>query len=173
MKALNWWDRQSPLTGIAIVLGTFLVAALIAAVGRVPETQPTSFIMILTTPAPTMPMPTADLTLAAENAALRARVAELEAERSRPDIVRPASEPQPVYHQMSVQTQPTAGYTAHTTQGEVFIPNDATPVPNGVPYDGPFLVPETTPLAGPRLCEGFGDWRDFDPAYASSPACHT
>jgi len=28
------------------------------------------------------------------------------------------------------------------------------------------------PADAPRLCTGFGDWRDYDANYASSPACH-
>lgn len=67
-----------------------------------------------------------------------------------------------------------AGYVAHTTAGDVFVPNDATPVPNDGTYTGPFLALAATaaPADAPRLCTGFGDWRDYDPAYASSPACN-
>lgn len=66
-----------------------------------------------------------------------------------------------------------AGYVAHTTAGDLFIPDSATPVPAGAVYDGPFLAPAATaqPPSAPRLCTGFGDSRDYDPMFASSPAC--
>ncbi len=75
-----------------------------------------------------------------------------------------------------VQSAPTAepqGYIAQTDQGAVFVPDDATPVPAGATYTGPFLAPVMTPeVSGPRLCTGFHDWRDYDAMYASSPVCH-
>lgn len=30
----------------------------------------------------------------------------------------------------------------------------------------------TVPADAPRLCTGFGDWRDFDAMFAASPVCH-
>jgi hypothetical protein len=176
MNVLNWFDRQSPLTGIAIVVGIFACAALIAAAGRAAgpiAAQPLPPILILSTPVPTV-LPTADTTIAAEIAALRARVAALEAERGAP------VEQQPVetQHLASVQNAPeptTAGpgYTAHTDQGPIFVPDNATPVPAGAVYTGPFLAPNATEApSGPRLCTGFGDWRDYGAMYASSPICH-
>lgn len=180
MKALEWWDRQSPIHALAIVLGVFGLAALIAAVGRVPQTQPTtSFIYVLTTPQPTAPMPTADMRLAEENAALRARVAELEAQNPAPvrDLVDQKPDPdQHLYQVMAQPEQPTEapepGYTAQTDQGPVFVPNDATKVPEDKPYTGPFLQPQLPTPSGVRVCTGFHDWRDFDAAYEASPVCH-
>lgn len=66
-----------------------------------------------------------------------------------------------------------SGYTAQTDQGALFVPDDATPVPTGQPYSGPFLAPAPPSPAGQRLCgpPGFGDWRDYDPMYAGSPVC--
>jgi hypothetical protein len=64
-----------------------------------------------------MGLPTADTRMAEEIAELRARVAELEAERSiftHEDTVQST----PVYQTLA-QEQPTAGYTAHTTQGDI------------------------------------------------------
>ena len=76
----------------------------------------------------------------------------------------------------AVPTAPPEGsYTAHTTEGDIVIPADATPVPAGATYTGPFLAPAATeapPANAPRLCTGFGDWRDYDAMYAASPQCH-
>ncbi len=104
MKALAWFDRNSPMAPLLLVVGTFALAALVAAVGRVPEAviQPTPPLPILYLPTivPTM-QPTPDTQVLLELAALRTRVAELEAERSVPA-------PQPVYVEMAApQAAPT------------------------------------------------------------------
>lgn len=151
MKAIEWWDRQSPIQAIALVLGVFVAAGAIAAVGRVPETTPaTSYIYVLTTPVPTVPLPTADTR---ELEALRARVAELEAQNIHNNIMN--VEPQPVYQTFSAPqatpyiADPQMTYSAAGSTVQIEVPTDA-----------------------PRLCTGFGDWRDYDAMYQSSPACH-
>lgn len=85
----------------------------------------------------------------------------------------PAAAPGAAVLAQSAPTAETPGYVAQTDQGAVFVPDDATPVPAGTSYTGPFLAPAAeTPAQGQRLCTGFGDWRDYDPMYASSPVCH-
>ena len=169
---MNRAEPYSSTTAIVLVLATFILAALVSAMGRAPQPvivpTPALPILYVATAQPTAPPPTPDMAVQQELASLRARVAELEQERQA------APAPEPVsYHQASIEAAPTAGYVAHTTAGDIVIPPDATPVPENVPYTGPFLVPEATePPSGPRLCDGFGDWRDYDPAYAASPACH-
>ncbi len=37
--------------------------------------------------------------------------------------------------------------------------------------DGSTSAEFSVPPGAPRLCTGFGDWRDYDANYASSPAC--
>src|SRR6266545_5240970 len=101
MKAL---DQYSGTVALLIVIGTFAAAALVAAVGRLPEPaiiQPTAPLpIIIATSLPTVP-PTPDTTMLQEIAALKARVAELEAERSVPA-------PEPVYVEMAApQAAPT------------------------------------------------------------------
>lgn len=169
---MNTIERYNGTIALMIVVGTFAAAALISAVGRVPsqEQRTSDFILIFSTPIPTQPLPTADTR---ELEALRARVAELDQEQMTP---RRHPEAQPVYQAMSVEQQPTPapagpGYTAQTDQGPVFIPDSATPVP-ATGYSGPYLAPQLPTPSGPRVCNGFGDWRDYDAAYASSPACH-
>ena len=86
------------------------------------------------------------------------------------------AEPQPITIMVRSGDVPTpAGYIANTTEGPLFVPNDATPVPNDGSYTGPFLAPaasEAPPADAVRYCTGFNDWRDYDPAYAASPVCH-
>jgi hypothetical protein len=59
----------------------------------------------------------------------------------------------------------------------------AAPVPTAVPIQAEqpaeqqFTIQNAPaleqPTAGaPRFCTGFGDWRDYDAMFASSPACH-
>jgi hypothetical protein len=40
-----------------------------------------------------------------------------------------------------------------------------------VQQDGASVSTIEVPTDAPRLCTGFGDWRDYDQHYASSPAC--
>lgn len=174
MKAM-----ENPQSGIAIVLAIFLAAAAIAAAGRVPQTTQshdvTAFVWVYATPAPTIAMPTADMTLAVENAALKQRIADLEAERKNSQLQEITIEPQPVYQTFDQDnpdpTPAVPGYTAQTDQGPVFVPDSATPVP-ATGYDGPFLQPQVTVLPNAvQYCTGFHDWRDYDAAYEASSVC--
>jgi hypothetical protein len=159
-------DRYSSTIALLIVLDTFAAAALVAAAGRLPQptlVQPTpalsSFIMVLATPVPTT-VPTADTAMLQEIAEIKARVAELEAGRNSATAeIGITPEPQAVYQQMTVQEQapsatpyvadPQIEYSAAGSTAQIEVPTDAK-----------------------RLCEGFGDWRDYDARFEASPACH-
>lgn len=161
LRATTWLRQRDPLMIVAVALllgaalaGLWLERPAPAAPAVVPETRT---ILVFSTAAPTAALPTLPMPTAA--AAPAAAV-----EQAAPIVVQSAPE------------QPTAaGYTANTTQGDVFVPNDATPVPVDQPYTGPFLAPDPAAVAppadAPRLCMGFGDWRDYDPMYAASPEC--
>jgi hypothetical protein len=149
---MNTLDRYSSTTALLLVVLTFGIAAFVAAAGRTPDptvapTPALSYIMVMTTPVPTS-VPTADTQVQRELAELRSRVAELEQERSAPG-------PQAVYQQMAAPqatpyvADPQMTYSESGSTVEISVPTDA-----------------------PRLCDGFGDWRDFDSHYADSPACH-
>lgn len=106
-------DRYSSTIALLIVVGTFAAAALIAAVGRVPEAvlQPTpalAYITVFATPQPTQAPPTPDREVQQELAQLRARVAELEAERRVSPIGDAGAIPesQPVNQVQAAPTQP-------------------------------------------------------------------
>jgi len=83
---MNTLDRYSSTIGLLIVIGTFAAAALVAAAGRLPEpipVQPTPPLPILYLPTSVpVPTPTPDTAMQQENEQLKARVAELEAQRS-------------------------------------------------------------------------------------------
>jgi len=167
-----WARRVDPYT-----TGSLLVLALIVAGGLIrnglqPAAPPAPIIVYAT---PVLP--------SGEHGTVRRQKRAPAALRTLPTAIVPTEAPepqvQPVQAEQQIQVQsapeqPTAGYIAHTDQGDVFVPDDATPVPAGATYDGPFLAPVATeqPADAPRLCTGFGDWRDFDPAYAASPICH-
>jgi hypothetical protein len=91
MKALNWLDRQSPFTGMAIVALTFLVAAAIAAAGRqqarVEMVQPTA-------PLPILVIATAMPTIVPTEAPVMIQAA--------PTIAPPTPEPQVIVQQVQV-----------------------------------------------------------------------
>jgi len=84
---MNTLDRYSSTIALLIVVGTFAAAALVAAAGRVPEAvlQPTPALQPILIIATVQPTPTPDMQVQQELAELRARVAELEAERSAPE----------------------------------------------------------------------------------------
>ena len=164
LRATTWLRQRDPLmiVAVALLLGAVLTGLwLERPAPAVPAVAPeTRTILVFSTAAPlaptaplaTVPMPTA------------AAAPDTAPEQAAPITVQSAPE------------QPTAaGYTANTTQGDVFVPNNATPVPENEPYTGPFLAPDPAAVAQPadtpRLCTGFGDWRDYDPMYAASPAC--
>jgi len=118
---MNTLDRHSSAMSLLLVVFVFGVAAFVAAAGRLPEpalVQPTpALIYVLSTPVPTV-QPTPDTTMQQELDALRARVAELEAERSKIDNVMldaPAAAPQVI-----VQAAPAAAPT---------LPPQPTPAP--------------------------------------------
>ena len=145
-------DRHTSGSALAIVAVCFILAAAIVAAGRQPEqliiqSRPLPPVLILPTSAPTV-QPTPDTAMQMEIAALKARVAELEAERN-------AAEPQAVYQEMAA---PQA--TPYTADPQMTYSESGSTVQIDVPADAP------------RLCDGFGDWRDYDAMYASSPACH-
>jgi len=145
-------DRYSSTIALAIVIGTFAAATLMSAFGRAPDVVATAMpalIYVLSTREPTV-QPTPDTALREEIAELRARVAELEAEQGAPAV----------YQEMTVQVSapvatpytadPQSEYSAAGSTVQISVPTDA-----------------------PRLCDGFGDLRDYDQHYASSPACHS
>ena len=143
-------DRHTSSSALAIVVVVFVLAAAIVAAGRQPEhvsiqSRPLPPVLIVPTSAPT---PTPDTQVQETIARLERRVAELETERN-------AVEPQAVYQEMAAPSatpytaDPQMSYTEAGSTVEISVPTDA-----------------------PRLCDGFGDWRDYDAVYASSPACH-
>lgn len=173
MKTINLRAYRANPHAPAMIFTGILVALILLnglAEWRAPTTTTTTptpaLIYVLSTREPRI-APTADPRVA-EIDALKARLTELEArDRAAAPIV---------YQEMSAEAAPTPdgpGYTAHTDQGPVWVPDDATPVPSGTTYTGPLLSPAATNApSGPRLCTGFGDWRDYDPMYEASSACH-
>jgi len=162
MNILPWLDRQSPLAGIAVILLTFVAAGLIAAAGRAPaqvQSQPRpAYIMVFATAQPTA-LPTADTELAD----LRARVAELEARNRVTDNGYQSTENG--YHVMAQPIAATPELASQVTQPAW------TADPQMVHTDTGTSSQIEVPADAPRLCTGFGDWRDYDAHYASSPVC--
>ena len=162
LRATTWLRQRDPLMIVAVALllgaalaGLWLERPAPAVPAVAPETRTILVFSTAAPAAPTAPLATVPMPTAAPAAPV---------EQAAPIVVQSAPE------------QPTAaGYTANTTQGDVFVPNDATPVPVDQPYTGPFLAPDPAAVAPPanavRLCTGFGDWRDYDPMYAASPEC--
>ena len=162
LRATTWLRQRDPLMIVAVALllgaalaGLWLERPAPAVPAVAPETRTILVFSTAAPAAPTAPLATVPMPTAAPAAPV---------EQAAPIVVQSAPE------------QPTAaGYTANTTQGDVFVPNDATPVPVDQPYTGPFLAPDPAAVAQPadtpRLCTGFGDWRDYDPMYAGSPEC--
>lgn len=112
-------------------------------------TTPTpGLIYVLSTREPPM-QPTADPRLA-EIDALKARLAELEAQRSVPAV----------YQEMSVQQQAAPAATPYIADPPIVTGPAGTTTKIEVPADAP------------RLCTGFGDWRDYDAMFQTSPVCH-
>ena len=119
----------------------------------VAATPTPALIYVLSTREP-QTMPTADPRIA-EIADLRARLAELEA-RQQPAL---APDSGATYQQMNVEhatpaatpyhADPPVTYSEAGSTTEIDVPPDA-----------------------PRYCTGFGNWRDYDAMFATSPACH-
>jgi hypothetical protein len=155
IKLRAYHGHNAPLyifLGVLVLL--FAVNALTPQQAHVDAVQPTpALIYVLSTPVPTV-QPTPDTQVQAEIAALKARVAELEARRNAPAAEAPA-----VYQQMTVQEQ-TPAATPYVADAQIEYSAAGSTVQISVPTDAP------------RLCDGFGDWRDYDAMYTGSPACH-
>jgi len=98
-------EPYSSNMAIVLVLATFILAALISAMGRTPQPvivpTPALPILYIPTAEPTAPPPTPDMAVQQELAELRARVAELEQAQRAPA-------PEPVYIEMAApQAAPT------------------------------------------------------------------
>lgn len=166
-----WTRRIDPYSATAIAVLLVIIAGGLVRTGLQPASQPT-IIVVATQALPSGPHG-AVRRLERAPSALRILPTAILPTAAPASTAQPAQVEQPITIQ-SASEQPTpAGYIAHTDQGDLFVPNDATPVPSGTTYTGPFLAPAVTEApSGPRLCTGFGDRRDYDPAYAASPVCH-
>lgn len=158
MKTIDLRGYRTSTHAPAMIFAAVLVALILLnglAEWRAPQPQiatPTpGLIYVLSTREP---QPTADPRLQQEIAELRARLAELEArEQAVPEAEQPV-----IYQQMSVQAEPTpTAFVADPLIGQ------------GV--DGS-MAAIAVPTDAPRLCSGFGDWRDYDAMYQASPVCH-
>ena len=79
-----------------------------------------------------------------------------------PAVEAPAPAEAPAIQVESIQPAPTA-----TAAATPWIAD-----PQLVHTDGGTTVDISVPTDAPRLCTGFGDWRDYDANYARSPVCH-
>ena len=155
LRATTWLRRFDPLMLLAVALLLGAVGGGLVLERAATAVRERQAIILIATVQPTVALPTPVPTAAP-------------APTTAPELaVAPAS----TFH-VDAAPEPTVGYIAQTTDGELFIPADATPVPAGATYTGPFLAPAATEApTGSRLCTGFGDWRDYDALYAASPAC--
>lgn len=165
LRATTWLRQRDPLMIVAVALllgaalaGLWLERPAPATPAVVPETRTILVFSTAAPAAPTAPLATVPMPTAAPAAPAA-----------------PVEQAAPIVVQNAPAEATPAGYTANTTAGDVFVPNDATPVPADAPYTGPFLAPDPAAVAPPanavRLCLNFGDWRDYDPMYAASPEC--
>lgn len=158
LRATTWLRRFDPLMLLAVALLLGAVGGGLVLERAATAVREQGQIVILAATATTLPTPALPTARPAPTTA--------------PEL---AAAPAEALHVDAAPAPTEAGYIAQTTDGELFIPADATPVPAGATYTGPFLAPAVTeapPANAPRLCTGFGDWRDYDPMYAGSPACH-
>lgn len=161
LRATTWLRRFDPLMLLAVALLLGAVGGGLVLERAATAVRERQAIILIATVQPTVALPTPVPTAAAAPTtapALAVAPAEMHVDAA----------PAPT-------AAPTAGYIAHTTEGDIVIPPDATPVPADQPYTGPFLAPEPAAQpapTGPRLCTGFGDWRDYDQMYTASPACN-
>lgn len=163
LRATTWLRRFDPLMLLAVALLLGAVGGGLVLERAATAVRERQAIILIATVQPTVALPTpVPTTQPAPIAAPELAVA-----------------PAETFH-IDAAPAPTAapteaGYVAHTTEGDIVVAPDATPVPAGEVYNGPFLAPEPAAQpapTGPRLCTGFGDWRDYDPMYTASPACN-
>lgn len=156
---LGRYLRRAPIDPAWIVVSVFLLAAFASALSRVlpsrasaQPAEPTPALMIMfATAHPTQPptQPTPDQRVYAELAALRARVAELEAERQQPIVVTYQEQP-------AIEIAPPTPAPPVATEAPA--PPDA-PADQGPGGSGKMIAPTFAPIGAPaagsdadRLC---------------------